>query len=226
MRFTTLFSALCVFAGVVSASTPKVSPEVMKIADSINQNNCYGAPIPPWEVGCSPGWYYGRPEYRPLGLPCLVDGIDGLLCFVLRLIGLDICPHVAPPIPPTVPVGSTTPTPPPPPKGYSFDFNNLTCAAEVWPPQLYLTYGIVESIEGCANMCDSIPHCAFANCYHDVNAGTGKNNTNKFTCALFTVVLTAKNATNCGGQQQKSLPAGTTYITDSCGLVKDGVPST
>ncbi|KAJ7705464.1 hypothetical protein B0H17DRAFT_831034, partial [Mycena rosella] len=30
-------------------------------AVNINKNNCYGAPIPPWKPGCSPGWYYGNP---------------------------------------------------------------------------------------------------------------------------------------------------------------------
>jgi hypothetical protein len=34
------------------------------------------------------------------------------------------------------------------PKGYTLSFCNLTCAAEVWPPQYYLTYGIVETIQG------------------------------------------------------------------------------
>jgi hypothetical protein len=48
----------------------------------------------------------------------------------------------------------------------------------------------------------------------------GQNNTTLYTCSLFTIVTSITNATNCGNQQQQSLPAGKTYITDSWGLIK------
>jgi hypothetical protein len=49
-----------------------------------------------------------------------------------------------------------------------------------------------------------------------------QNNTTLLTCSIFSIQLTAANATNCGGQQQKDLPAGTTTITQSYGLKKIG----
>jgi len=37
----------------------------------LSDTNHYGAPIPPWEPGCKPGWYYGpHPGDHP-DLPCL-----------------------------------------------------------------------------------------------------------------------------------------------------------
>jgi hypothetical protein len=48
----------------------------------------------------------------------------------------------------------------------------------------------------------------------------GQNNTTLLTCAMFTVVTSITNATNCGNQQQQSLPAGKTRITESYGLIK------
>ncbi|KAJ6583494.1 hypothetical protein DFH09DRAFT_1308996 [Mycena vulgaris] len=107
------------------------------------------------------------------------------------------------------------------PDGYTFAFNNLTCASEASVAANYLTFTIVESLQGCANTCDQVTGCKFCNTYHDVNAGTGKDNTTKLTCALFSLVLPAANATNCGNQQQQPLPNGTTYITDSDGFYKD-----
>ncbi|KAJ7705468.1 hypothetical protein B0H17DRAFT_1126291 [Mycena rosella] len=126
-----------------------------------------------------------------------------ILCFVLDLLFCDIClsrpppPPNLPPVQPAGPTGPTTPpmppTPPKTPEGYTPQFSNLTCAAEVWPPVLYITYGIVDSVQA----------------YHDVNAGPGKNNTLELTCSLFAVMLTSANATNCGDQQQQPLPNAT-----------------
>ncbi|KAJ7182761.1 hypothetical protein C8R43DRAFT_1145144 [Mycena crocata] len=225
MRFLTLIPTLYALSTVAAPETTILTADhhalvaAQHTAANINAGNCYGAPTPPWQNGCKPGWYYGRQQFAPIGLVALVDN---LLCAVLRLLlGCSICPGGAPPTPPPPPpVGPTPPPPPPAPKGYDCQFTNLTCASEVWPPPFYLTYGIVESIQGCANMCDSIPKCIFFNTYHDVNAGTGKHDTTQLTCALFSVVLTAANATNCGHQQQKPLPAGETFITDSYGYSK------
>ncbi|KAJ7883447.1 hypothetical protein B0H14DRAFT_3432899 [Mycena olivaceomarginata] len=234
MRFTTPFSALFVLVSVVAAATPslKVTPEALQIASGITKDNCYGAPIPPWLPGSYPGWYYGPQQFAPTGLACLVDG---LLCFVLRLLlGWSFCPSGPVPtqtvtltLTPTAtsssPVVTSTPTPqvPSPPSGYSWGYTNYTCATECWPPELYITFGIVINIQACADMCTTLPACKFANCYHDVNAGSGKNNTTLFTCSLFTVVTSITNATNCGNQQQQSLPAGKTRITDSYALIKN-----
>ncbi|KAJ6598406.1 hypothetical protein DFH09DRAFT_1071419 [Mycena vulgaris] len=227
MRLTTLLPALSILASGVSAvATPDAAISAARqTALSISPNNCYGAPVAPWNTGCYPGWYYGRPQYAPSGLACLVDNamvISQLLCAVLELLFCDICPRGAPPPPPPPPPVGHPSLPPTAPPGYTVVFSNLTCASEVWPvPGNYLTFGIVESPQGCANMCDKVSHCKFFNTYHDVNAGTGKNNTTQLTCSLFSLVLTAANATNCGNQQQKPLPSGQTYITDSYGFYKD-----
>lgn len=76
MRFITILSALSVFASGVSAvAAPNTSLTMKSALLNINAGNCWGAPTPPWENGCHPGWYYGRQEYAPTGLLCLVDGV-------------------------------------------------------------------------------------------------------------------------------------------------------
>ncbi|KAJ7472364.1 hypothetical protein B0H11DRAFT_1352477 [Mycena galericulata] len=214
MRLSILLPAFCAIASSASAAAAAESALVaaQHAAQEISAGNCYGAPNPPWKSDAKPGWYYGRPEYAPAGLPCLVDFIGNLLCAVLRLLlGCNLCPSGSPPVPPPPPPPVGSP-PPPPPSNYTWGFTNYTCAIEVWPPPYYLTYGICESDEGCAKICDTVPGCVCANAYHDVNAS---KNTTQLTCALFSVHVTEANATNCGGQQQQPLPNGTTYITNS-----------
>jgi hypothetical protein len=76
MRFITILSALSVFASGVSAvAAPNTSLAMKSALLNINAGNCWGAPIPPWEDNCHPGWYYGRKEYAPTGLLCLVDDV-------------------------------------------------------------------------------------------------------------------------------------------------------
>ncbi|KAF7377587.1 hypothetical protein MSAN_00181400 [Mycena sanguinolenta] len=211
MRFTLLFSAICFLASGVFAAVPNI-PEDLKAVSSLTQQNCYGAPIPPWLPGAYPGWYYGQPDCAPSGLTCIVGVVENLLC---QLLGL-LCPMPPPPSPPPPPVGSPPPKVPLP-DGYSWAYQNYTCATEVWPISGYITFGEVQNVPGCANMCDGQSECVFANCYHDNNAGAGKNFTTLFTCSMFRVVTTIANATNCGKQDQKN--GGLTYITDSYGLI-------
>lgn len=33
---------------------------VAAVGEDLTKDNHYGAPIPPWETGCKPGWYYGN----------------------------------------------------------------------------------------------------------------------------------------------------------------------
>ncbi|KAJ7233842.1 hypothetical protein B0H12DRAFT_1191846 [Mycena haematopus] len=230
MHLTPLFSALCLLVSTVSAAAPKITPEVLKTASLTQQNN-YGAPIPPWQPGSHPGWYYGTSQNAPSGLVCIVAGLGELLCDILGLLGL--CPVAPPTPPPTLPPpvggggggsgggggggGGSSPPPPPPPKGYEFAYQNYTCATEETPGD-YITFGLVELIQGCANMCDAVDACKFANSYHDNNVGSGKNFTTLLTCSLFATVTTILNATNCGGQDQHG--GGLTNITESYGLIK------
>ncbi|KAK7052226.1 fruit-body specific protein a [Favolaschia claudopus] len=255
MHFNILFSALYLFTVGVSAAAPSAGSKASQSVGSLNAGNNYGAPIPPWQPGAQPGWYYGNPQKAPSGLICLVDN---LLCGLLNLLGIHLCPPPppSPPSPPSPPKSTTTkytttsshttssssspygppttttsspttspssppygpPPPPPPPPGYTYTYDNFTCATEVWPISYYISFGKVETMEECAIMCSTIDECLFANSYHDNNAGAGKDFTELLTCSLFKIVTDKKNATNCGGQQQQNKPVGTTFITDSYGL--------
>ncbi|KAJ6611219.1 hypothetical protein B0H10DRAFT_1919017 [Mycena sp. CBHHK59/15] len=215
MRLCTLITASSLLVSSVSAAVSATSAQTqaLTLARGITKDNCYGAPIPPWEEGCHPGWYYGPPDLAPAGLACLVDGV---VCLILELLGL--CPKVPlPPPPPPPPVGPAPP--PPPPAPYMYQWTNLACAAESWPPQNYLTYGIVNTTSECAAMCNQVSKCIFFNTYHDNNA-LSKKNSPYLTCSLFAVVLTSINATNCGGQQQNPAPSDVTVISDSYGFSK------
>ncbi|KAJ7489324.1 hypothetical protein FB451DRAFT_1362239 [Mycena latifolia] len=195
MRFTTLFSTLAVVA--TGASATSFSSASITSAIGLTAQNHYGAPIPPWKVGHYPGWYYGKGT-SPKGIACI---LEGLLCELLELFPFCLqCPKPPPPH-----------NPPPPPE-YSQTFYNLTCAAQ---DDSYQTYGLVDTVDDCIAMCDSVSGCTFFNTYHDVN---GKDGSTQLTCALFTKCLTADSADNCGGQTQ---PDGSVdYITNSDGYCK------
>jgi len=77
---------------------------------------------------------------------------------------------------------------------------------------MYMTFGIVETIQGCADTCATIEGCMFMNSFFDtkLNIGPGVNASTQLTCALFAAPLTADNATNCA-------PAGS--ISASFGFV-------
>ncbi|KAJ6504103.1 hypothetical protein C8R47DRAFT_1104262 [Mycena vitilis] len=106
---------------------------------------------------------------------------------------------------------------PPTPTGYNCTDPNDICAIGL-PTGVpgYLTYGLVDSVAACAKMCnETVKGCLCFNTYHDNNAGSGKNNTLLLTCSMFSVHVTKANATNCGMQQQQSLPKPVTNITES-----------
>ncbi|KAK0496690.1 hypothetical protein EDD18DRAFT_172878 [Armillaria luteobubalina] len=165
----------------------------------INEGNCYGAPVAPWKPGCSPGWYYG--DYLPSGsLPCLKDS---LVCFFLEILDIGL----------SCPGGSQHTKPPNSDDHYTEVFNNYSGAVQ--SDGDYQTYGLVDTVQGCMDMCDSVTGCTFLNTYHDVN---GKNGSTQLTCALFSKCHTGADADNRGGQTQ---PDGSiNYITDSAGYCK------
>ncbi|KAJ7233843.1 hypothetical protein B0H12DRAFT_1076474 [Mycena haematopus] len=190
MRFTTLFTAVAV---AVTGASAQFSAESITNALTLNAANHYGAPIPPWEVGHYPGWYYGSGPF-PDGILCW---LDELLCELLDLFPfLFHCPK-----PPHNPPPEYTPT-----------FTNQTCATQ---DNSYQTFGLVDTIADCEAMCDSVSGCTFVNTYHDVN---GKDGSTQLTCSLFTTCLTAASNDNCGGQSQ---PDGSVdFITNSDGYCK------
>ncbi|KAJ7489260.1 hypothetical protein FB451DRAFT_1224388 [Mycena latifolia] len=197
MRFTTLFTTLAVVATGASATYSSAS---ISTAITLTGQNHYGAPIAPWHVGHYPGWYYGK-SISPKGIDNI---LQGLFCELLDLFPFCLhCPKPPPPPPPHHP---------PPPPEYSQVFHDLTCAAQ---DDSYLTYGLVDTVDDCIAMCDSVSGCTFFNTYHDVN---GKYGSTQLTCALFKYRLTAASAINCGGQSQ---PDGSVdYITNSDGYYK------
>ncbi|KAJ7100685.1 hypothetical protein B0H15DRAFT_876813 [Mycena belliarum] len=198
MRFSTLLSTLAVVA--TGASAANVRSADSSIAASLTAANFYGSPIPPWEPGHHPGWYYGKGP-APSGIAAV---LSGLLCDILDL--LPFCLHCPkPPHPPP-------PHKPPPPPEFSQTFSNLTCASQ---DDSFQTFGLVDTIADCSAMCDTVSGCTFFNTYHDVN---GKGGSPLLTCSLFSKCLTASSADNCGGQSQ---PDGSIdFITNSDGFCK------
>ncbi|KAF7335907.1 hypothetical protein MSAN_02327900 [Mycena sanguinolenta] len=198
MYFNAIFSTLFVAAASVAATTNFSSASVA-LAGGFTEKDCYGAPTPPWKTGHHPGWYYGSGT-APKGISCV---LDSFFCELLNLFPSGYhCPSPPPPTPPHSP-------PPPAPYTQVKDFYNLECTAQV---DSYLTYGLVDTVDDCYAMCNSVSGCTFFNTYHDVNG--------KLTCALFSSCLTAACADNCGGQTQ---PDGSIdYITQSTGYCKAG----
>ncbi|KAK0206732.1 hypothetical protein DFS33DRAFT_615492 [Desarmillaria ectypa] len=196
------------------------STEIQFLANltaNLTAEDYYGAAIPPWHHHCTPGWYYGDyPEDLPgnLTVPWLKDD---MLCWYL-----DICKS-----------GYWCPSPKPPPatgNGYTDVFSNYTGAVE---GSDYLTYGLVDTVQDCKDMCNSVDGCVYINCkwlsvrmspmpnflytaYHDVN---GKGGSPLLTCSLFSKCHTIADATNVGGQTQSD--GSINYITDSEGYCKE-----
>ncbi|KAJ6470366.1 hypothetical protein C8R45DRAFT_1104797 [Mycena sanguinolenta] len=190
MRFTTVFSALVVAVTSVAA-TANPSSASASLAAGFTEANCYGAPIPPWESGHHPGWYYGKGT-APQGISCILDSFFCELLQNLFPYGYH-CPSPPPPTPPHSP----------PPYTQVENFYNLPCTAQ---DDSYLTYGMVDTVDDCYAMCNSVHGCNFFNTYHDAY---GTNGSPQLTCALFSKRLTASCADYCGGQ-----------ITGSCGYYK------
>lgn len=78
MRFFTTLATLAAIS-VASASTA-ASPATLslQLGSSLTASNHYGAPLPPWEPGCHPGWYYGD---HP-------DALEKLLFWLKDTVGL------------------------------------------------------------------------------------------------------------------------------------------
>ncbi|KAK0482720.1 hypothetical protein IW261DRAFT_1469440 [Armillaria novae-zelandiae] len=199
--FATVAAALAVHgASLTDRSLDSGDIETaVSLRAKINEGNCYGAPVSPWKPGCSPGWYYG--DYPPSSsLPCLKDS---LVCFFLDLLHMGMsCPE-----------GSQHTKPPNSDDHYTEVFSNYSGAVQ--SDGDYQTYGLVDTVQGCMDMCDSVAGCTFINTYHDVN---GKDGSTRLTCALFSKCHTTADADNRGGQTQ---PNGSVdYITDSAGYCK------
>ncbi|KAG5634540.1 hypothetical protein H0H81_001570 [Sphagnurus paluster] len=237
MRVATLLTTAALAASA-TATPLTIGINVQSILGvDLTAANHYGAPIPPWQRGTYPGWYYGNhPEKFP-NLPCLT--YNSLLCKLLQLLPFNwlhcpvkptppppttstvIPPTTTPPTPtsstaPTSPATTTsslTPTPTPTPSdGYTQTFAGLNGATQA---DGYLTYGLVDTVAQCKAMCDSVAGCKFVNTYHDVN---GKGGSTQLTCSLYSGCHTAADAINKGGQSQ---PDGSiNYITDSDGYCK------
>ncbi|KAJ7206648.1 hypothetical protein GGX14DRAFT_551510 [Mycena pura] len=239
MRFSTLLAAVAVAA--VGSSAATVSSDAVTQALSLTVDNHYGSPIPPWESGHKPGWYYGK--QTP---PDDVCYLDVPFCEVLeRYPNCLHCPKPPPPPPykpppphkqppppppphkpppppppphkpppPPPPPHKPPPPPPPPPPEYTPTYTNLTCASQ---DGSFQTFGLVDTVADCQAMCDSVSGCIFVNTYHD-NNDAGKGNSTLLTCSLFSKCLDASSADNCGGQGQPD--GGVDFITDSSGWCK------
>ncbi|KAJ7486571.1 hypothetical protein FB451DRAFT_1126819 [Mycena latifolia] len=170
MHFSTVFSAFVVAAaGITGVTATSFTAESITTAASLSPQNYYGAPIPPWGAGGHPGWYYGK-GHAPIGVFSILDTV---LCGILDIFpfGFFHCPKHYPPF------------------EYTRTFSNLNCACQ---DGSYLTYGIVEVVEDCQSMCDSVSGCSFFNTYHYGNGGS------QLSCVLFEKVLTVGTAHYCG----------------------------
>lgn len=189
MRFVTFLASAVVLGGV--AGSPLLLDLETLLGINLSEANYYGAPIPPWNSDAHPGWYSGaHPDLFP-ALTCL----SGLVCDILKLLPKCLqCPQK--PLPPLS-------------DGYRQIFSNLTGATQA---RDYLTFGLVDTIDLCKAMCNSVSGCKFVNTYHDVN---GKGGSTQLSCSLFSQCHNSSDATNLGGQTQ---PNGSVdFITNSDG---------
>ncbi|CAK5277911.1 unnamed protein product [Mycena citricolor] len=110
-------------------------------------------------------------------------------------------------------------TAPATPAGYSYGFQNLTCAVQITQPaNAYETFALVDSAQACGDMCTAQRDCMSANFYHD--NGSVKKNSTQLTCSLYRVVAGQKDANNCGHQLQMGMNGMQNSITYSYLLVK------
>jgi len=199
MLFTASFFTLSIaFSGVVASPVDAGQPASADIIVEFNLSidTKYNAPNAPWEQDSHPGWYYGngKPEIQSNKYPCLTSGSQS--CGYLKSHpGQLQCP----------PQNSQY--------GYTQTFSGLTGATQA---DDYMTYGLVDTVDDCQAMCESVEGCKFVNTYYDVN---GKDGSTQLTCSLFTLCHTSSDADNRGGQTQ---PNGSVdYITDSAGWCKN-----
>ncbi|KAF5334158.1 hypothetical protein D9758_014813 [Tetrapyrgos nigripes] len=203
-------SALIAPVSAVPAADSTNAALSATLGSTLTASNHYGAPIPPWEKGAYPGWYYGdHPEYLDIFKFFIPHLKDSLICKLLDL--LPFCLHCPKPKPPP---HHPPPPPPPPSDGWSQTFSNLTAATQA---DGFLTFGLVDTIDDCKTMCLGVDRCVFINTYHDVN---GKDGSPLLTCSLYDRCQDADTATNAGGQSQ---PDGSIdFITNSDGFCHDG----
>ncbi|KAF9022926.1 hypothetical protein BDZ89DRAFT_923339, partial [Hymenopellis radicata] len=81
MRFFTILTATLATAGAALASTASSDATLSAaLGGELSLANHYGAPIPPWQKGCKPGWYYGdHPQNLQSICRWLKDGVRILL---------------------------------------------------------------------------------------------------------------------------------------------------
>lgn len=126
MRFSTLFTAFAVVATGASATTSFTSDSITN-ALFLTAENHYGAPIPPWEVGHYPGWYYGKGS-APSGILYILDEVKFIHTRAKNIVNCDL-PVVlrafgAVPLLPPLPQAPAAPAAPPasPASGVQPDF--------------------------------------------------------------------------------------------------------
>ncbi|TEB31356.1 hypothetical protein FA13DRAFT_1732800 [Coprinellus micaceus] len=161
------------------------------IGYDLSKQSHYGAPKHPGQHGATPGWYYGKyPKNHP-NLPCLTGNICGVLTHFPNHLQCPRPPtHGSTTTTTTTTTRTTTttsrttttttatvsvtatvtvtggvpttpaPTSSPSPGGYTPLFSNATGATEASD---YLTFGLVDSIEDCWEMCDAVVSCGFVN---------------------------------------------------------------
>ncbi|KAJ3898311.1 hypothetical protein F5879DRAFT_634151 [Lentinula edodes] len=215
MRFCALIVLLFTTALARYISVSDELDTTESIVSLLSASNHHGAPFPPGSFGSRAGWYYGDdPSSSSVdGLPWLGDKD---LCAVLKQRPDAIhCPVTKPKptktygrrsatVPDSTTTASSTPTP-----SYVTVFSGLNASVD---GSGYITYGLVDDNADCETFCDTVSNCIFINSYYDVN---GKDESPKLTCSLYSVVHTAADATNTGGQTE---PDGfMDYISDSAG---------
>ncbi|KAF9257838.1 hypothetical protein L218DRAFT_834620, partial [Marasmius fiardii PR-910] len=160
----------------VSVRFPNLKPKAE--GSAVDTLSGIGSSPPPWQGG-KPTWYLGdNPDNAP-DLPWLKDRTlctainkipDSVHCpsFPLSLAvrALLASPKARSPTPasdPSEPAPATpsqNPPPPPPAGIYNPVFTNLDGAIEA---DDYLTFGLVDTVDDCQKMCDSVQGCGFFN---------------------------------------------------------------
>ncbi|KDR67275.1 hypothetical protein GALMADRAFT_283615 [Galerina marginata CBS 339.88] len=225
MHLRFLFSSSLAVSAVLAAEMYAQIDINAVLGFDAGPDNFYNAPLPPWVDGATPGWYYGPNPQKYPDLWTLHEMMCRLLWYYPDALH---CPVPKPKPEPTQTVTKTVTTPttttttatvtitvaPTPSDGYIETFDNITAAVQA---DDFMTFGLVETVDDCKAMCDSVPGCTFVNSFHDVN---GKGGSTDLTCSLFKFCHTSADADNAGGQSQ---PDGSIdFIINSDGWCKVG----
>ncbi len=81
MRVAVIFTTLAASSVAVTASPLSLDLKALLGID-LDRGNHYGAPIPPWNHGANPGWYFGSHPDRHPRLTCL-SGVSHLFFFTI-----------------------------------------------------------------------------------------------------------------------------------------------